>query len=368
MKLDHISASSIALVETCPAAWKACYVDKRKRPSSPMAEVGTAVHELAAAYLSRCSWDIVERMPEWGKIPMSEHDSVKDYLHSLEPAHGRVLGVEYKFHLSLAPDAPPVLGYIDCLSVTEDGSLLITDHKTNRTYDNIDTWRDKVQTQVYALAAYHIDDLKVYPRVRVRVGYVNLGKVVEWEHDPAHNDAIIERIQRAWEMMSSTKHRMVLNDDCRWCVIKDECSIYKDNIVNFSESLVKFFPGDIVERWNHLKTVSKLVSSLLDEVEAQLVTRLGESDVTHQGTRYYLETGSRRSVEFRSLWEALCKAHDELDPTLLPRVLDVAEDLFTVKVGGIDKLLKADPGLDALIKPLVASRPNDKPSIKVKKT
>jgi len=363
-ELTHLSASCIAAWEECPQRWAAGYLEGIKGTPNIYAEIGTAVHEFLAAYLSKANLPTHLEV-----IPPEEYKLMLDYAGELNDLRTRTIGVEKKITFKPVKGAPPILGYLDWVGRSVDGSLVIMDHKTNRRYETTDEWRAKIQPQIYALSKEYVKDFRGFPRTRIRIGYVNLGTSVEWEHDPSTNGQIIERIERAWEGMKSGQYPATVNEHCGNCPGKDICEAYRQCTEGFSKSVAdSILPTKALSRWQRLKVISKLVDEMLKEAESRAIAELTASGATTlDGYRYELVRRNQRSAEFMPVWETLCRLHDEEDPEVLPAVLGMAPDLFTVKVGGLDKLLRLKPELKPHVTPLIVTKPSQNETIDRKK-
>jgi hypothetical protein len=243
-QLHVMRVTSLAHFLECPRSWKEQVLGEVIKRPSKAAIIGTAVHYMIECFLRR-DFDLhnPSAQPYWEALQLSgislkEQKNLAGYLKLIEPYRELVVVLEHEFTLPLHDDAWMMRGHIDALIASEDGGILILDHKTNRNYESSEVWARKIQPIAYAYAAR-----KTFPNIDpdnfwFEIGYVNQGATVRWRTDPVL-DQYLERLYReAWEEFEVYERRNEwperLSDGCKWCPLTSRCYAYQ----RFNEALV----------------------------------------------------------------------------------------------------------------------------------
>jgi len=406
--LPYIRVTTVAALEQCQKGWASRYLlgqeqpVVRKKGSIDYSEVGTAVHAILEDYersrnpnLLKDGEQIVFSLfehPSYSLIPESERGAVSDIIErqlEIESRTERVLDVEFEFELKWRDGAPPIRGHIDKLNITEDEStIIIVDYKTNRRFEDVATWRKKIQQMLYAWA---IRQLFPGKRVVWRLVYINLGiPALEWVTSSADDVEVMARVNEAWdkaiESASNRKddwdistYRETPNDNCNYCPVKASCDAYKAITIDFTSSLISVITQDEnldpdaelkkdILQYEKLSLTEKLVSKAIEELEAKIINALGEKTFTFEGKQYSVTSGnSTRQVKFSRLWPVLLHI-DNSSPFAGSWIVENFDKLFSAKVGGIDELVKTiDPAYAAMVKEVIETKKSDKLSLSSKK-
>ena len=359
--LQHLSASNLTAWEECPTRWACAYVlGMKSKPTEPM-KIGSAVHKAIECVIKRQPFD-GEHRATLEKIPDTEKAALQQYVSALPTEN--IIAAEYEATINWRAGVPPILMYIDLVYVDATGALVLVDHKTNRSYKGQEWWQRQLQPLIYAWAARVL--WPQFPRVRFRIGYVNLGTDVEWETDPADDALLLDRMGAAWDAMLAAWERFggdparmadafqpTLCDGCSQCPIQATCPLLQGALSNYQGFVQGLNRATPAKRWRAYKQLAKIVDGLLEEaraevkalVEAQGELRDGDGVIT-------LKEKSKRKLGFGETWAALCRVGQEYDPDMLRDLWASADDTFTVKVTAVDALVKRHPELKDLVKRL----------------
>lgn len=407
--LPYMRVTSIATLEACPKSWAASYLlgmskeepltYEGKPPKKLTASmIGTAAHQIIEDYLyyrlviqnhEAETGDTLAVLAEtehhdptthpalpW--VAEKERPALIDYIYGnnrlIKPKE-KILHIEYEFSILWLEGAPPIKGHIDLLVEKNENTICIVDHKTNRAYEPVDEWRVKAQQMLYAWAIRQL--FPQYKYIHWRIGYVNLGTEVNWETSIDDDIEIMTRLKSAWETVKNitssaqgdlSEFPANLNKACSYCPIKTACAVYKQSTEDFASSMQMILPQNKIERYERLKQVEKLVKAEISETKTDIIlmlTQEAQEGVIAFGKRYYaqLQT-SRQAPLFSVLWPLLVQLeHENLE--FGQDLMDLADEIFSVKLGGLDQLIAAAGTVTGnKIKELIATVEAEEPSIK----
>ena len=208
-------------------------------------------------------------------------------------------------------------------------------------------------------------------RVMFRIGYPNLGTFVEWETSPEDDAPLAMRIAKIWAYMQQYEAEGVwpkkVNDKCRWCPMRRSCSEYELATNDFNRTLERRTSNtSIGEQLEFTLTVRKMIEGKEDELKALLSAELATipgGKVVHGDKVWYLETDERRSISASDTLAIMAAQINEI-PELGPVATTMMDDIFTAKVGGIDKLIKTTGGAFGKLKDKIVKKPNKAPTLK----
>ena len=385
--LDYIRPTSLRDFDECPDKWRVKYLDGFKGDrdgKNKASDIGTAVHSIIEMHLKAMSgheFDQVLFKREYAKIPVSETDALMAYLERLNEFAGmEVLGVEIEFVSSMIHGMPPIKGHIDAVFRDMDMNIIILDHKTNRSSNDETYWSSQLQQQIYALAARNVWQCR---SVDFRIGYVNLGYDVQWTITPQDDARTVRRITEIWEKMqqysyeyqNERQHNLGahwprnVTEGCRWCPIQSRCIEYQESLNNFAKSFEKKISTTITQQLEFTKIVEKLVAAKKDELEEIIRARVVSSDTgsfTDGDTTWQMANKTQRSVKasyLMGLFGAMLK-EEVLSVETYKEYLDI---IFSAKITGIDKMLKAHPELKELVTEIIEIVPVGAGSLKTVK-
>ena len=141
------SFSRLESFYTCKYGWKKKYIDCEDGENNVFAEYGTLCHslleayskgeldafDLASQYEERFDPEVPDRFPPNKFVDLREsyYNKGLGYFESFSgilPMEYEALGVEKKVTFEIA--GKPFVGYIDLLAKTDDGSVIVVDHKS----------------------------------------------------------------------------------------------------------------------------------------------------------------------------------------------------------------------------------------------
>lgn len=389
-ELSYIRTTSLRTFEKCPYTWATKYLTPvvTEEPRTGSAAVGTAAHTIlhdhgrqiveAQAFATVDSkWPMADEVSRaWQVVPAAEHQNLLDYMQVINDLafaqQWKLIAVESEFIEPMVGGMPKVRGQRDMKWWRpDDATLMVMDHKTNRNFDTLSHWKSDIQPQVYSWSARREHGPTV--KVRFMIGYVNLGSQVEWE-TTAEDDADLQvRVGGIWEDMkayeASGDWPMTIGGECGWCPLKSSCPELSQSLATLKDSfLSKVGQRTLGEQREWLKAVVKAASAMLAEVEGSLEAKLlAANQPVRQGNYLYsLEYKESRKASFMSVYSAIAAKLPYLEQAQRDAVIAAIDDAFTVKVTGVDKLVRLAKPLGEAVNPLMPKVKSDSPSIEAK--
>lgn len=378
-QLKYFRVTGLQLFEKCAYTWAMQYlVEGIPQVSSKFARIGTAVHTICENEINFIHCNIPKNEKEvaeaWAIVPdnnngVNEKANVTDYLRTFwEDTTSKHLATEIRLYQKFHPDAPEVSGQIDFAFEDADGCLVIMDHKTHRQFQPASYWQNRFQQLCYAyMARQHWPQ---YERVKFRIGYPNLGSYVEWETYPEDDVLLLQRLNTIWRNMvaynEQNKWPQSINEECSYCPCRTVCETNIQAIQNFKASFARTVSTHSTAdklAWvkNVIKSAETLEAELTDKLEEE-ITAAGGVLRTTEG-QWEMRSSSQRGAQFFPTWNFLFD-NATRTPGLGTWMRENSELLFSVKVGGLDQLVKAFPGItvDGLVSQKFAKpKPEFKP-------
>ncbi len=174
----HLSYSQVNTYLTCPLKYRFNYVDRIEPPfvSAPLA-FGSAIHETVGAFYQSClegdslSISQVEDVYRqvW-KTQASEREirffngdseesltakakrMLEVFHEAFDPAT-QIIGIEEPFEVALGKRTPPIVGWIDAVEISDDGTVTIVDLKTSSKRYSDQHVQSNLQLTCYSLGA-----------------------------------------------------------------------------------------------------------------------------------------------------------------------------------------------------------------------
>lgn len=353
-QLEFLRVTSLRVFEDCPYTWAAQWLGGNKSGDTDASKIGTAAHTIIEHFI-RALWcldDVVhDDAKAWGIIPAPEQDKLYNYLDAHVEMHEkgyRLRCTEREVEGFMPGVDLPIRGHIDAEYDTPSGAILIEDHKTNRDYDPHEWWRQQLQQLLYA---WMVRQENPGRRIIFRIGYPNLNRSVEWETDPADDVQLEARIQNIWAEMhmhqASGNWPKRVNDKCKWCPVRGNCSEYELATKRFLELFQqRVAPKSIGEQLEFVQAVKAMIAGKEAELKTQLMAMVetAPGGKLRQGDKIWAaEHGSRRVISAGDAFGVIQRqisAVPELGPIMQGRL----DDIFTVKVGEVDRLMKDTDG------------------------
>jgi hypothetical protein len=371
--LDRFRVTQVASFADCPRRWKANMLGEGEQKESPYAAIGTAVHLVVEQYLRGDidfpeSWHEVALRLEAAGVSPKERLSTRDYCLSLADRRGAILALEVEVELALRPYR--VVGHIDCMFMEEvDGQLQVTirDHKTNRQLKPVEWWAEQVQPRLYAhMVRRMLSRQGLCLPVYFELGYINLGVTHRWrtrEEDDqqvlVHFAGVIEEFE-VYRRTGEWPERV--NEWCGYCPLKKTCEALPKSQTAFLGKLARRREEgeSVAARYEFAKNCVAAMQTTADELKGELLALVTEhGDVQEGDTLYTARKGTRREVDASALWEEI-KMLDSFSPEELDR-------LFSVKLTGLDQVVKQFPELSELLVPLVRTVESDEVTLSARK-
>ena len=200
--LDHLSASSMSLFETCPNAFYEKYVNGLVIDDTTdyYAKYGTLFHDICEGiakgeiFYDKLAYDKFDigfvqcGLPD--KFKKEYYKQGKEGLKNKLEELGKldIIGTEVKFSFVLEEGMPPIIGYIDLVYRDDKGRLIVRDYKTSKPYDN-KKMKKQLQPYVYSIACeelygempymFEFDFVRFDKRniVMINENFIRLGKI-----------------------------------------------------------------------------------------------------------------------------------------------------------------------------------------------
>lgn len=357
-QLEYMRVTSLKVFEQCPYTWAHRFLapgGMEDGEKSGYAAIGTAVHAICEDMLMQLHAGALpaDTTNHWTVVPDDEAPAVIRYMEKLAEIPGRPIVVEERLFHQMRIDAPPISGQIDVAYETPEGDLLIVDHKTHRQYQPASFWSTQLQQLCYAWMARR--EWPGYRKYLFRIGYPNLGTHVQWETDPSDDEALAARFDDIWmRMILYADHGQwprTVNDECGYCPLKEACPERMEAATTFSSSVVSKLTGrSTAEKLLHVKTIQKVVEDVRKELEEALAkeVRASKGTLVSGGMVWTLERTAQRKAAFMPTIEALNRFTAD-NPDSAEAIRRLADDIFTVKVGGLDKAVTAVPALKGIV-------------------
>jgi hypothetical protein len=225
--IDHLSYSSISLFQSCPAAWKYKYIDKRPSFSNPALVFGTAIHETVESYIvnggnllsiwqeawQKASTDEERGAIVWGADTPEQHCnegirilSNKDIVENLEKIRSLHGGgencIERKIELRVPHVDVPIIGYIDFI----DRNGIPADFKTSSKRWSDDRANKETQPLFYLTALNQAGE--PVPGLKFRYFIVVKTKTPQFQtfetvRKPGEMFGLLQNIQKVWESIQA---------------------------------------------------------------------------------------------------------------------------------------------------------------------
>jgi hypothetical protein len=337
------------------------YLHGRKKEFKGKAlAIGSAVHLILEKWFKQQPVDALD----WVAIPSHERQAVIDYIEthcrSIYSNGGIVICVEGEYYVKWAEYAPPILLYLDLAHhnpAVEPGVVRIRDHKTNRNQEGVPQWLAKLQPRIYAFAARRVwgSDL----RVIFEVGYVNFNQVLDFEVPIESDEQLLRDLETAWQRINAYSgggnspdyFPAKVGEACRDCVIKASCGEYRSQVEGCS-FLEEASP---VEKYVKAHLIKKIAETAMEEAKEAAIAEVDQQGGKVERELWTASISQRveRSVDAGKLLSTISclkKAEREIVETNY-------SDLFTVKLGQLDKVAQVVPSLASAIGEITTKNP-----------
>lgn len=396
MNLRYLRPTSLQTFEECPHTWALQTLTGVQQKPNKYAEMGTACHSAIETYLrmrnNERTYDQFVSAYSDAKACMERNDheheveNLLGYIAKLESVLDsgyRILAIEHKFSIGMFEGMPLIAGTIDLILWSPTGVVVIWDHKTSRGYEPSDVWSNKLQPMIYSWAVR-----RIWPTAReyrFHLGYINIDVThPEWIVTDEQEQATARRVWAAWENMKIFAREVnwpqTFGTACGFCPIQKSCSTMKASISDLKNSFLKIVQEqDPIDQLVWITAVEKAAKTYKEETQQRLMIDIAEAGgrMIRDGQEWYVEHSVRRKATYSDVYEAIASTLGDWDITTtegkmlhdeeMQRFVDMYDDLFSAKVGGIDKLAKAAPILGKAVKSVIVDITSDKPSIKNKK-
>jgi hypothetical protein len=304
----YLSASLISSFDSCPFRYaKSKYQGAKENADG--ARFGSLFHQTIEEIDGLAAPDVYEKVVSiFGEEEASEViDYIQDIQFSDNLAGLKRIARETKFEILMPEIGITLVGHIDDLLESEDGStLVIRDYKTTLKFEPAVVWSNRVQPRCYNYAVRRLSNLKKYDNYVFQICYPKQGKVVEWDLEP-ENESFEDYISNVWLKMKeyygkgfdegepSKYFPQILNDNCRYCVVRNQCDKYQKAIKLTMIPTAEIDESD-GEKYVRLNSLSKAIDTEIALIKERLLKRFqpGERSLDDNGYAFRLQSNSRR--------------------------------------------------------------------------
>lgn len=365
-----LSASSLQVWKLCPERWAAEYLDRARGMSNSAADVGTAFHGGAEAFVKAFFIDKTHDI-SIGRVKQKEllitfyqmsyiqtfgtadfdteeyEDGFRLTMRwfqrtdlTTKPMKG-VVSAEVKRTIEVPYNHPdgtvhhlPFNYIMDRLDQIDETVYEVVDYKTIRVPLQPDDLENKIQARAYALAVQieHPDATKVivtFDQIRhepISMHFSREDNIAFWRFLTEETQTIIDRDRK--------DVRPVLNPECGYCVKKYNCPIMQSNIA--VGGIHSLSVDDKVQLVTDLKNQIKANNRIVEDLEEQLMMHAAQTDVlsweTGDGT-HEVEIGVGRRRAFPA---------DQAAKIMGPELF---AQMGNMTLGNLEKIIK-DESLD----------------------
>ncbi len=390
--LDHVRVTSIKHFKECPRSWAnavfgtiegigigARVTAGPSENANKYSRIGTAVH-LATEHYLRGFYDVDndEHWSAWAdylkgqETPPEEIKNARTYIMSLRDEKPNVIALEVELEMNIPGFEKRILGHIDVVYKSEmTNGIKVQDHKTNRSYNDRAWWRQQMQPRLYSYGARR--RWPDHTLLQYEIGYANLDSRVTWETSPSEDDDLEVELADIWKQMVHYSETGIFpekqNENCGWCPLAASCPTFNATMRGLKESFLAMIEVSPLEDvYGFVRGVRAAAEKYEGIVEEKLREKLRDSSsqsLAGHEFEVYTEQGKRRAADFHPVWEAIATYLYE-HPECGAGVRELLPDLFTVKVGGVDKLAKRYPLLGERVSPHLTEKPFAQTTLKVR--
>lgn len=325
MELKSLSASSAKVYEACPARWEAEYGSRVPSMSGSAANLGTLCHSVLQVLVEGRFWEEPDVLAEAGRVyglafPASGVETSR-YAEGLALCQAWALNNRPKFEepgrtvlhceekktipiwavdLDGNPVEVPVnyiMDRVDKLDRPDGYDIEVTDYKTTVRSVWPDELRQNIQARLYAWAAFHEHPEALY--VWVTFAQLRHEPVsVRFQREDVRNVPVY-LAELAARILADTEPEYRINDECRFCAIRNACPAVEKLIAN-AGSLAFDDYGELMKARYELSVVSKLIDermSVMDGLIREELNREHATSLESEGFVATLSSSMRRSVD-----------------------------------------------------------------------
>jgi len=144
--IPYLSHSKVTRLEICPRCYYREYVLGEEQESTAM-QRGSLFHQAAKIFYAalkagkRTKPALTAKHIDANSLPAETLPMLRNAVELLQKnwwENHDILAVEEPFFMDLAPGLPPIIGIPD-LVLCREGSLIVVDHKTSKSFNNLDS-------------------------------------------------------------------------------------------------------------------------------------------------------------------------------------------------------------------------------------
>ncbi|TET43816.1 PD-(D/E)XK nuclease family protein [candidate division TA06 bacterium] len=343
MELSH---SKVQMYLSCPQRYKFHYVDRLPEKPHANLEFGKLIHEVLEFLHNPRNMKtpaLEELMEEfekrWSKLPETEGMAdykplgikmLEDYYQVYVPLEEEVLAVEQRFRLPL--ENHTLVGVLDRVSRSKDGTILITDYKTSKTLPTQPEVDKDPQMTIYHHFAH---DLYPGRPILMRLHFLKFDFLFETKPTDEAWTAAKKRVLGAASAIESGQFDPTPGGLCKYCDYMNLCPAMK-HLFKSEDEQTEVFDGidikDTVREYIRLKEIVRTSNAQVDELATKIEGYMGVEGYT----RLFVDNIVMSQVKTRRpKWdeERLIEVLNNLG--LVEEVQGVREDM-------VNKLLDSD--------------------------
>lgn len=212
--IPYLSHSKLTCLERCPLCYYREYVLGKKQESDALHR-GTLFHQAAKIFYAalkdgqRIKPAISAKQIRAKSLPDDALPMLRNALKLLQKNQWEkhdILAVEDCFFMDLAPGLPPIIGVPD-LVLSRDGSLLIVDHKTSKSFNDLDSSQLVLYAEFFRRQRSTNSIIGVFDEYRLVTDLAKINKPA-FRRTPVSVDRcflpkLIARYRKAWKKIVS---------------------------------------------------------------------------------------------------------------------------------------------------------------------
>lgn len=281
MELSH---SKVQTYVSCPQRYKFRYVDKKPEKPRAYLEFGRLIHEVLEFLHDPRNMEtpLLEQVLEefekgWGRLPdvedMSDYrplgvEMLNNYYHAHVPLKEEVLAVEQRFRLPLEDHF--LVGVLDRVSRSEDGTILITDYKTSKA---LPTQPDVDKDQQLIIYHHFAHDLYPGRPILMRLHFLKFDFIFETEPTDEAWACAREQVLGAAHAIQSGRFDPTPGRICGYCDYQNLCPAMRHLFKARDEQAEIFDEVDIkdaVREYVKLKENGRSANAQMDELARKI--------------------------------------------------------------------------------------------------
>jgi len=222
---------------------------------------------------------------------------------------GKILTVEDRFKVATA-EGVILIGAMDKVESIKDDTLLVSDYKTSKYFENQSELKSDIQLSVYDVVA----NIKYpgYERILLSLDYLR-GEPVYTYRTNAERSAFLDYMLAVYhEMLKLKKEKSVptLNDMCNWCDFTDNCSQYQEALAGksfFKKKPEEYSDEEMVKEYLEVKGKKRILDNREKQLKQFIMSKISaeEKDLVAAGKRLFIRQNASTLYNPKTVYEVV---------------------------------------------------------------